>query len=223
MSQPNTLLVEGEADRAFFELLCKRWQLTVQVKVTTPRGAGHRHDSKQAAFSILETSYLSQLADGQTERLAIVIDADRIIDGGGFKTTLTQLSERLRFAGYTQRVTSEGAGLLFAHNDGLHDIGAWIMPNNADEGALEHWIQINLHPNERVLMQHAQTSMDHIPNGPKFKAARRVKAEVATWLAWQETPDHGLWQAARHGLLDETAPQMQGLRAWLESVFPAPP
>ena len=33
MSHKNILLVEGEADRAFFEALCQRWQLPVQVKV----------------------------------------------------------------------------------------------------------------------------------------------------------------------------------------------
>ena len=32
MNQKNILLVEGEADRAFFEALCKVLQLTVQVK-----------------------------------------------------------------------------------------------------------------------------------------------------------------------------------------------
>lgn len=221
MSQKNVLLVEGEADRAFFEALCKRFNLTVYLpQVTTPRDAGHKFDTKQAALSVLEEPYLRQLADGTTERLAIVIDADRVIDGGGFERTLTQLSQRLNPAGYVLRTDAESGGLLFAHNDGLNDIGAWIMPNNADEGALEHWIQTNLHPDESALMQHAKASIDHIPGGPKFKPLRRSKAEVATWLAWQSDPDHGLWQALKPGLLDEAAPQFQALKAWLMQVFP---
>lgn len=222
MSSNNILLVEGEADRAFFEKLCERFNLTVKVQVTTPRAAGHKLDTKQAAFSVLETSYLIQLADGSIERLAIVIDADRETDGGGYERTLTQLSQRLSPAGYALRTDAEPGGLLFAHNDGLNVIGAWIMPNNLDEGALEHWIQTNLHPDESALMQHAQASINQIPNEPKFKPIRRTKAEVATWLAWQEQPDHGLWQAAKPGLLDESAQQFQAMKAWLEKVFPAP-
>lgn len=220
MNHKNILLVEGQADKSFFVELCKHLKLTVHVDVFTPRDAGHTHDTKQAAFSIL-TNYLRQLADGQTERLAIVVDADKAVDGGGFENTLTQLNQHINIEGYALRASTTPNGLLFAHNDGLNDIGAWIMPNNADEGALEHWIQSNLHPSESALMMHAQASINQIPGGPKFKDIRRVKAEVATWLAWQEAPDHGLWQAVKPGLLNEAAPQMQALKTWLETVFPS--
>lgn len=220
MSQKNILLVEGEADRAFFQSFCKHLGFVVNVQVATPRDAGHTNDSKQAVFSVLETTCLIQLADGTTERLAVVVDADKAADGGGFERTLGQLSQRLNAKGYTLRTDGEPGGLIFEHNDGLNDIGAWIMPNNADEGALEHWIQLNLHADEAALMQHACGSIDQIPHGPKFKTTRRSKAEVSTWLAWQTEPDHGLWQAVKPGLLDESAPQFLALKAWLEQIFP---
>jgi heme-degrading monooxygenase HmoA len=70
-------------------------------------------------------------------------------------------------------------------------------------------------------MQHAKTSIDQIPGVPKFKLLRRSKAEVATWLAWQSEPDHGLWQAAKLDLLNEAAPQLQALKTWLMRLFPA--
>lgn len=219
MSAKNILLVEGESDRSFFEALCKHLDLTVSVKIATPRDAGHTNDSKQAVFSVLETTALIQLADGTTERLAVVVDADRATDGGGFERTLDQLRQRLNAKGYTLRADDGLGGLIFEHSDGLNDIGAWIMPNNADEGALEHWIQNNVHPDEGALMQHAQASINQIPNGPKFREIRRSKAEVSTWLAWQSEPDHGLWQAVKPGLLDVTAPQFLALKAWLEKVF----
>ena len=221
MSAHNVLLVEGDSDRGFFEELCKRWQLPVQVKVTTPRAAGHAKNTKQAAFDVLGKTYLPQLADGQIERLAIAVDADRHANGGGFARTLDQLTQRLTPAGYQQRAGSGPAGFFFGHSDGLNDLGAWLMPNNADDGMLEDWILLSLHPQEAALMQHAKTSIDQIPGGPKFKPLRRSKAEVATWLAWQAEPDHGLWQAAKPDLLDDTAPQLQALKTWLMRVFPS--
>jgi hypothetical protein len=219
MTQKNILLVEGEADRSFFEALCKHFELTVLVKIATPRDAGQYKDSKEAAFAAVEKTYLSQLKDGQTERLAIVVDADRVADGGGFDNAVAKLKQLLTGEGYTLSAHT-GPGLVFTHGDGLHDLGAWVMPNNADEGALEHWIQLNLHADEAALMQHACGSIDQIPNAPKFKATRRSKAEVSTWLAWQSEPDHGLWQAVKPGLLDKSAPQFLALKAWLEQIFP---
>lgn len=219
MSQKNILLVEGEADRSFFQALCKHLVLPVVVKVATPRDTGQYKDSKEAAFAAVEKTYLSQLKDGQTERLAIVVDADRVADGGGFYNTLEKLRQLLTGKGYVLS-TPAGQGLVFTHGDGFHDLGAWVMPNNADEGALEHWIQLNLHAGEAALMQHARASIDQIPHAPKFKTTRRSKAEVSTWLAWQTEPDHGLWQAVKPGLLDESAQQFLALKAWLEQIFP---
>ena len=221
MKAINILLVEGEADRGFFEEMCKLWRVAVQpVSVRTPRDIGHSKDTKQAAFGVLETTYLPQLADGQIERLAIAIDADQHDNGGGFARTLDQLTQRLTPAGYQLRVEAGSEGFVFGHSDGLNDLGAWLMPNNAADGMLEDWIQLNLHPQEAALMQHAKASIDQIPGGPKFKPLRRSKAEVATWLAWQSEPDHGLWQAAKPDLLDDAAPQLQALKTWLMRVFP---
>ncbi len=144
MSAHNVLLVEGESDRGFSEELCKGWQLPVQVKVSTPRDAGHARDTKQATCDVLGKTYLPQLADGQIERLAIAVDTDQHANGGGFARTLDQLTQRLTPAGYQQRAGSGAGGFLFGHSDGLNDLGVWLMPNNADDGMLEDWIQLKL-------------------------------------------------------------------------------
>lgn len=70
MSQ-NILIVEGEADRGFFEALCNTLQLGVSVEVAPPRQLGGKHNSKQGVFNILG-AYLPQLNDGAVSRLAII-------------------------------------------------------------------------------------------------------------------------------------------------------
>jgi hypothetical protein len=220
MSQKNILLVEGDADRGFFEALLQRWQFSVRtIDVCTPRDAGHHKDSKQAAFAVIQKTYLPQLADGQIERLAVIVDADRAKHGGGYPRTVQQLTGVLGTFGYAVQ-RSSAPGLVFQHHDGLPDIGVWVMPGNADDGTLEDWIKQTLHPQESGLMSHVRSAIDQIPGGPKFKPLRRSKAEVATWLAWQENPDHGLWQAAQPLLLDESAPLLSGFKDWLGRVFP---
>ena len=220
MSPKNILLVEGDADRGFFEALLQRWQFSVKaVDVCTPRDAGHHKDSKQAAFAVIQQTYLPQLADGQIERLAVVVDADRTEHGGGYARTVKQLTDVLNTFGYVA-LQAPAPSLIFQHDDGLSDIGVWVMPDNAGDGMLEDWIKQSIHPQEAGLMSHASSAIDQIPGRPKFKPLRRSKAEVATWLAWQENPDHGLWQAAEADLLDESAPLLIGFKDWLGRVFP---
>ncbi len=218
MSNKNILLVEGDADRELFEALCKAWQIPVgQVKVCTPRDAGHTKDSKQAVLAVLPV-FLAQLADGQIEKLALVIDADSPPDGG-VAVTLSQLQPRLTEQGY-QRVADEVApGQLFTHADGLPDVGVWIMPNNTDSGMVEDWLKACMHPNESDLMRHVQQAIASLPGGPKFKPLHQSKAEIATWLAWQAKPGHGLYNAVQPGLLDDKAPLLVALRDWLARMY----
>jgi hypothetical protein len=93
------------------------------------------------------------------------------------------------------------------------------MPNNGDDGILENWVKQCLHPWELGLYQHGEASIDAIPGGPKFQSWHRTKAEVATWLAWQKKPEHGLYNAVEAELLNTNAPLFKDLQVWLARVF----
>lgn len=220
MSAKNILLVEGEADRGFFELLCRMLSISVDVRVATPKDTGGVKNGKEGVFNLLP-ELLKQLQDGTTEKLAVVVDADSLGSGGGFQNACDRFSGIVKPAGFGLISGKLAAGLVFENNDGLADLGLWVMPNNDAEGMLEDWIKQCLHPGEGALYQHASASIDAIPNGPKFKPLHRTKAEVATWLAWQENPGHGLYQAVKPELLDKSAPLYAGLHAWLKHVFVA--
>ena len=221
MSLKNILLVEGEADRSFFEIICRKFSIDVCVRFATPRDLVTSQmvkNTKEGVFTLLP-ELLKQLEQGEIEKLAVVVDADSVVNGGGFKKTYDKVANIVKPAGYNSPVTNPAAGLVFENNDGLSDFGLWVMPDNANEGMLEDWIKQCLHPSEGVLYQHAGTSIDAIPGGAKFKPLHRAKAEVATWLAWQEKPGHGLYNAANTDLLNANAPLFVALHAWLKNVF----
>jgi hypothetical protein len=221
MSLKNILLVEGEADRGFFEAICRMLSITADVvNVATPKDSGGAHNTKEGVLSHLVSALLPQLQDGQLERIGVVVDADQLAHGSGYAKTLQRFTEALAQSGYHHN-PAVVAGLAFAHQDGLADLGLWIMPNNADEGMLEDWIKQCLHPGEGPLYQHAELSIDAIPGGPKFQPLHRSKAEVATWLAWQKKPEHGLYNAAQPDLLNTSAPLFAEMHAWLKHVFAA--
>jgi len=221
MTTPNILLVEGESDRSFFEALCRLLSIPADVvRVAAPKDDGGTHNSKAGVLNHLISVLLPQLQDGQLKRIGVVVDADRVAHGTGYAVTLQRFTDALAQAGY-QPNPAAASGLVFTHQDGLADLGLWVMPNNADQGMLEDWIKQCLHPGEGALYQHVGTSIDSIPGGPKFQSWHRTKAEVATWLAWQKKPEHGLYNAAQSDLLNTDAPLFKELQTWLTHVFAA--
>ncbi len=54
---------------------------------------------------------------------------------------------------------------------------------------------------------------------PRFSPHSRTKVEVATWLAWQKQPGHGLYAVITDDLLDDEHPLFKELKAWLLKVF----
>ena len=210
------LLVEGESDRAFFEQVCKALGLKT-VTVAPPRDLAGTHNTKQGVFNHLPV-LLAQLADGGIARLAVVVDADTVANGGGFTNALQRVSDIVALYDFAQAVHPHG-GIVFRNKDGLKDFGLWVMPNNLGEGMLEDWVKQCIVPAESVLFTRAETSVAALPLPLKFKGHHRCKAEVATWLAWQKRPGHGMYQAVEDGLLDTNSAHFQRFVAWMKHVY----
>jgi len=212
------LLVEGETDKSFFEEICKKLYLNTTVQVAPPRDLGGTHNNKEGVLNHLEI-LLPQLEDGQLKNIAVIVDADYIKHGSGHQKTVERVSNILEPFGFTlQNITSNQKGLLFKHSDGLENFGLWVMPNNNHEGMLEDWIVDCIKNTENSLFQQATTAVQQL-SPPKFKSHLQTKAEVATWLAWQKTPGHGLKSVMNESLLDENSPPYIGLSDWLKSIF----
>jgi len=210
------LLVEGEADKSFFEQVCKTLELHTSVTVAPPKDVGGSHNTKEGVFNHLPI-LLNQLSDAQITRLAVVVDADSEDNGGGYNRAIDRVTEIVKSYGFTLASDSVG-GILFKHDDGLADFGLWVMPNNCDEGMLEDWIKSCVHSDEHKLFAHAETVVDTLPQ-IKFKSIHISKAEVATWLAWQKQPGHGLYRAIEDQLIDMDSKLFLELKDWLIQIY----
>jgi len=213
------LLVEGEADKGFFKKVCKKLSLDATVKVALPKDLGSdAFNTKGGVLSQLELLQ-SQLEDGHITNIAAIVDADFIKHGSGTAKTLKKASDLLKPFGFTKRNSPLSSGFYFDHNDGLPSIGLWVMPDNKQkEGMLEDWLKSCIKNDEEKLYVQAQEAVQKI-NNPKFKKHLQVKAEIATWLAWQNSPGHGLYCIAYNDLLDENKDNYKNLCLWLKAVF----
>lgn len=211
------LLVEGDADKRFFKEICKTLELHASVEVAPPKDVGGSQNNKEGVFNHL--SYLlNQLGDAEITRLAVVVDADSVANGGGYPRAIERVENIVKQYGFTLAPNHPVAGVIFQHDDGLADFGLWVMPNNSKEGMLEDWIKSCVHSNEHKLFTHAQEVVDTLPQ-PKFKPIHRSKAEVATWLAWQKQPGHGLYRIVEDNLIDLNSDMFQELRDWLNHIY----
>lgn len=217
MSQKKLLLVEGPNDKFFFEALLRKNKLEKIITTSPARELGG-FNTKQGAINLLP-SLVQNLIDGNTERLGLIIDSDTVQNGGGIDLTLTQIADKIVSFGYERKpIRSNHGGFLFPSTDGLPAIGTWVMPNNKDEGTIEHWISKLVNTPQKPLFTDACAAVGKIST-PLFPPIRKPKAEVATWLAWQEIPGKGLDYTITGDLLNNSDQQYVNLLNWVKEVF----
>ncbi len=212
------LLVEGRSDEDFYNEICGKKGLNINIKVAPPKGLGGAFNNKEGVFNFLPT-LLDQLADGRVERLAVVVDADYKSEHGlGYQRTFDRVAGIVGGYGFTPVRRQNITGTLFKSADGFHDLGLWVMPNNQNDGMLEDWIKSGIAVAEHDLMKNAESATAGLEK-PRFKPIHRTKADVATWLAWQATPGRGLGSAINSDLLDLQSAQYMQFASWLSHVF----
>lgn len=213
----HVLLVEGFADRDFFEQVCKSLKLNPLITVATSKDYQGIRNTKEDVFKLLP-DLLTQIGIGKIERLAVVVDADNLEHGSGYEKTLNKVKEITANQGFAL-AENQTNGLIFKHNGEFTDFGLWIMPNNQDEGMLEHFIKQCVKTDELPLFNHAVQIVQNLPEPKKFAAHHYSKAEVATWLAWQKPPGHGLYYSVSNDLLDTNHALFQEMAQWLKKIF----
>ena len=211
------LLIEGESDRSFFEEICETLELHNSVKVAPPKYIGGSHNTREGVFNILQ-DLLNQLDDATITRLAVIVDADSDVNGGGCPRAIDRITKIVEQYGFNLVPNHPVSGFIFEHDDGLADFGLWVMPNNCDEGMLEDWIKSCVHSNEHELFSHAKEVVGEL-SPQKFRPIDCSKAEVATWLAWQKKPGHWLYRAVKEQLIDTNSILFQELSDWLNHIY----
>ena len=94
------------------------------------------------------------------------------------------------------------------------------MPDNRFSGMLEDFL-VRLIPNEsRPLYELAENSVAEAKrNDAPFSEVHRTKAEIHTWLAWQDQPGKQLHEAVRHRVLNPEKPESRPFVNWFRQLF----
>lgn len=210
------LIVEGKNDIKVIGELCK------QRNLPSPLGYEER---KYKDFVIVSGSIEKLRLDVETvftvseiTNIGIVLDADVNI-----ASRWQSICDVLRQQGYgdlPDEPSVEGTIIVQAN---LPKIGIWIMPNNQLTGYLEHFVELMI-PEEDTLFPIAQYTTQNLIDSSqsKFRLVDKQKADIHTWLAWQENPGVPMGTAINNKYLSAESPIAIQFINWIKNTFQYP-
>ncbi len=147
-------------------------------------------------------------------RLGVVLDADTNLANQWARVTRV-LEE---YGCQNVPPQPDPTGTIVQTNDDKM-IGIWVMPDNQNIGAIEDFVGI-LIGNDDALWGKAQADVNNIPKEDRrFKETYLSKAQVHTWLAWQEQPGTRMGETFKKKYLDPEHPQAQSFVNWVKQLL----
>ena len=94
------------------------------------------------------------------------------------------------------------------------------MPDNRYTGMLEDFLARLIKEDSRELFEYARDCVvEEKRKGANIRKNHAIKAEVHTWLAWQENPGRQLHQAVNERILDPQKEASQQFVKMFRSLF----
>lgn len=205
------LLVEGYTDKRVVPFLVEangvKWEISGKPVVYIEPYNGVDELLKPGAIG-------AEVRASGLQALGVVIDAN-----GDAARRWNQIKSRIddEFPSLPENVPRNG--LEVVHSEGPR-FGIWIMPDNRFSGTLEDFL-VQLIPSEsQNLYELAQNCVATAKrNGASFKDSHQTKAEIHTWLSWQDEPGKQLHEAVHHRVLDPERPESGPFVAWFRKLF----
>lgn len=195
--------VEGPDDLGVMVAVLKHLGMDRRVQVKPSGGL----DQLLAGLSV-------QLKESDLTELGIVLDADADVQARW--NAVRAILGKAGFTGLPRRIATRG---LVVSGSDHPTVGVWIMPDNGNSGAVEHFVR-SLMPASDKLWPTAEATIRTVMSvDQRFIAEHEMKATVHTWLAWQEEPGRPMGQAITKRFLDPASPQANPLYDWLQRVY----
>ena len=206
------LLVEGDTDKRVIPYLmeanCVEWK--------RPGGPAVHIEPYGSVDELLKPGVVeAELRASRLEALGLIVDANG--DASDRWNRIRRLC--CHEFDHLPHEIPEG-GFKGDHLETRVRFGVWIMPDNRFSGMLEDFLIRLIPEDSRGLYELATECVAKAErSGAPFKAVHRAKAEIYTWLAWQDEPGKQLHQAVHHRVLDPERPGSRPFVDWFRRLF----
>lgn len=207
----NLLIVEGQDDKFSIIGLMehhvawpdKREDCPVYIEVGS------------SAEEILKQGYLTaQIKASHIQAVGVMLDADANAHGRYHK--IRNLCSQL-FPDLPAEIKQDG---LIISNGDQKRFGVWLMPDNISDGCLETFLKYLVPDTSETVWQHAVESVAHARDlGASCRESHLPKAELYTWLAWQDPPGYSPGRALTQRVLDPRSPHAAPFVNWFKGLF----
>jgi hypothetical protein len=164
--------------------------------------------------NLLKPKYISaqlKTPNGLTH-LGIVIDADEEPDNR-WKSLYNACLPNI--PNLPQNLPAEG--LIITLESGIK-FGVWMMPDNQSRGMLETFLAYLVPDNN--LWQYTQNKViEAKQQGATYRDYHLDKANIHTYLAWQDPPGKQLHDAVKQRILNQSYPQSANFLRWLQELY----
>jgi hypothetical protein len=153
-------------------------------------------EEKDGVEKVLEHGSIeAELQASELQSLGIVVDAN-----GDPEARWTRIRELLVSFLPDFPQANQPAGVIHEGDDGRR-VGVWLMPDNIRTGMLETLL-LAIRGGHSAVAGHARVACDEAKRlGAPFREPHRDKAELHTWLAWQDPPGQQMHLAMRMKML----------------------
>lgn len=203
--QKRVLLVEGVNDKHVIKNLRKIHQIE-EIDIR----------EKEGISNILAT--LKTEVDANEDFLGIVVDANASLDSR-WQSLVNRLKDDE--IGYKDvPVEPVENGLILESHSFLPKIGIWVMPNNRMLGNIENFIRLLVAEERENLWQIAEEVVSRLPAGEKLFADKdSIKAQVHTFLAWQDEPGRPMGESITRRYFRIDAPDALSFVEWIRRLY----
>ena len=206
MADKGILLVEGKDDENVVRHLCCRHGLDNAFQIERCGG-----------FEKLRKSLPVRLKQSDVNVIGILVDANT--DTRARWQSLRDLLNAA-YPSVPDSPARRGVILEPPASTILPRVGIWLMPDNSTSGTLESFLRFLVRDESSPLLEHAQESIDSIPNGHRlFRDKDETKALLYTWLAWQKSPGKPYGTAIGASYFDANVAPALDFIDWLRRLF----
>ena len=200
------LIVEGSDAIALANIFMKK-RLPPPKGYKNPTKFKNEFVKVAGSISKIQAVLEEELDTPDVQYIGIIVDADKKGAMARLKSLLDFIQKKVGVSLPSAKLTENGFGYQFM--DDLY-IGIWVMPDNKNEGYLEHFIGSMIDDDDKT-WQFVQEKVKELAaqNFCKFTEIKKQKALVHTYLAWQKTPGLPMGTAVSAGYFNIKNPLVE--------------